>query len=152
MCNERQIMRRKKQRVRHRLNINPTSEQDNIGAKRHELGRMDQICIHCGAKFWMDEKDQCSSQSFPTFAVCCAGNKVRLPCLLRPPSYLMNLYTSLESEANNFRKNIRSYNSLLACTSFGTDVNKEFQRSGVSNFTIHGQVYHFIGSLLPNER
>jgi hypothetical protein len=30
-------------------------------------------------------------------------------------------------------------------------VNEEFQGSGVSNFTVHGQVYHFIGSLLPNE-
>jgi len=63
----------------------------------------------------------------------------------------MNLYTSLEPEANAFRRNVRSYNSLLACTSFGADVNGEFQRSGLSNFTIHGQVYHFIGSLLPNE-
>jgi hypothetical protein len=147
LINKNQANYRKKQK----LNINPTSRQDNIGAKCHELGRMDQICTHCGAKFWMDEKDQHSSQSFPTFTVCCAGSKVRLPCLLRPPPYLMNLYTSLESEANTFRKNIRSYNSLLACTSFGTDVNGEFQRSGVSNFTIHGQVYHFIGSLLPNK-
>ena len=99
----------------------------------------------------MDEKDQCSSQTSPTFAVCCAGGKVRLPPLLRPPPYLMNLYTSLESEADSFRKNARSYNSLLACTSFGADMNEEFQRHGVSNFTVYGQVYHFIGSLLPNE-
>ena len=27
----------------------------------------------------------------------------------------------------------------------------EFRRSGVSNLTIHEQVYHFIGSLLPDE-
>jgi len=108
---------------------------------------MDQICVHCDAKFWMDKKVQSSSQAFPSFAVCCAGGKVSLPPFLKPPSYLINLYTALESEADA----IRSYNSLLACTSFGTDVNEEFQRNGVSNFTIHGQVYHFIGSLLPNE-
>ncbi|CAB5190395.1 unnamed protein product [Rhizophagus irregularis] len=90
---------------------------------------MDQICTYCGAKFWMNEKDKHSTQNSPSFAVCCAGGKVGLPPLLRPPPYLMNLYTSLEPEANAFRRN----------------------RSGLSNFTIHGQVYHFIGSLLPNE-
>ena len=74
----------------------------------------------------MNEKDQRSTLTSPTFAVCCAGGKVRLPPLLRPPPYLINLYTSLESEANNFRKNIRSYNSLLVCTSFGADINGEF--------------------------
>jgi len=63
----------------------------------------------------------------------------------------MNLYTSQNSKANTFRRNVRSYNSLLACTSFGADVNEEFQRNGVSNFTVHGQVHHFVGSLLPNE-
>ncbi|CAG8661536.1 18179_t:CDS:2 [Rhizophagus irregularis] len=125
--------------------------QNNISIERHDLGRMDQICTYCGAKFWMNEKDKHSTQNSPSFAVCCAGGKVGLPPLLRPPPYLMNLYTSLEPEANAFRRNVRSYNSLLACTSFGADVNGEFQRSGLSNFTIHGQVYHFIGSLLPNE-
>ena len=99
---------------------------------------MDQICVYCDAKFWIEERDQYSSQTSPSFTVCCAGGKVRLPPLLKPPLYLMNLYTSPESEANTFRKNARSYNSLLACTSFGADVNGEFQRSGVSNFTVYG--------------
>ncbi|CAB4491168.1 unnamed protein product [Rhizophagus irregularis] len=120
--------------------------QNNISIERHDLGRMDQICTYCGAKFWMNEKDKHSTQNSPSFAVCCAGGKVGLPPLLRPPPYLMNLYTSLEPEANAFRRNVRSYNSLLACTSFGADVNGEFQRSGLSNFTIHGQVYHFIAN------
>ena len=30
------------------------TSQDST-TKCYELGRMDQICIHCGAKFWMDE-------------------------------------------------------------------------------------------------
>ena len=25
--------------------------------KHHELGRMDQICVHCGAKFWIEERE-----------------------------------------------------------------------------------------------
>src|SRR5581483_471329 len=136
--------RRKKSYKRRRIN-------NNTEIIRHDCGRMDKICLHCGAKFWMGERDQKSTKAFPTFAVCCAGGNVRLTPLLKPPPYLMYLYTSLESEANSFRKNIRGYNSLLACTSFGANVNNEFQRKGVSNFSVHGQVYHLIGPLLPEE-
>src|SRR5262249_23148295 len=140
-----------KRRLKNERQAAYRKRQKTTNTERHELGRMDQICVHCGAKFWMDEKDQSSSRASPSFSVCCAGGKVRLPSLLRPPPYLMNLYTSLESEADTFRRNARSYNSLLACTSFGADVNEEFQRIGISNFTVHSQIYHFIGSLLPNE-
>src|SRR3954467_1194798 len=101
--NEHQTYYKKRQKAR----------QGNIDIERHELGRMDQICDHCGAKFWMDEKDQHSSQASPSFSVCCAGGKVSLPPLLKPPPYLINLYTSLDSEADSFCRNLRSYNSLL---------------------------------------
>ena len=63
----------------------------------------------------------------------------------------MELYTSSGSEPNAFRRDISAYNNLLAFTSFGANVNDEFQRRGVSNFTIHGQVYHLIGPLIPEE-
>src|SRR5581483_10483721 len=117
---ERQTAYQKKQKTQQYINEN-----------RHELGRMDRNCIHCGAKFWIDEKDQGSSYAFPTFSVCCAGGKVHLPSLLEPPSYLMYLYsTSSNTDAASFRRNIRGYNSLLACTSFGADVINEFQGHG----------------------
>ena len=149
--NKNQANYRKRQKTRYGADINSTNNQGSVGMKRHELGSMDKLCIHCGAKFWMNEKDQYSNRAYPSFTVCCAGGKVRLSPLFRPPSYLMNLYTSLETEANTFHRNVRSYNSLLACTSFGADVNEEFRRSGVSNFTVHADVYHFIGSLVPNK-
>ena len=134
---------RKKQKTRH------SDGQQYNSIRCHELGRMDQICIHCGAKFWINEKDQKSSQTSPSFTVCCAGGKVKLSPLLKPPAYLLNLYTSPNSDAALFRKNIRGYNNLLACTSFGANIDERFQRQGVSNFQIHGQIYHRIGSLLP---
>src|SRR5204863_8696006 len=81
---------------------------------------------------------------------CCAHGKVLLPRLIEPPPYLLNLYTSSESDAISFRKNIRCYNNILACTSFGANIEK-FQGQGVSNFRTHGQVYHRIGPLLPEE-
>ena len=118
---------------------------------RHDCGRMDQLCSYCGSKFWMGERDQRSTLASPTFFVCCAGGKVRLPPLLKPPTYLMDLYNLFRPEAISFRRNIRGYNSLLACTSFGANVNDEFQGRGISNFSVHGEVYHLIGSLLPEE-
>ncbi|CAG8561858.1 4656_t:CDS:2 [Racocetra fulgida] len=116
----------------------------------YELRRMDQTCAYCEAKFWMKEKDHSSNQRSSTFATCCAHGKVCLPPLLELPSYLLNLYTSSESTANLFCKNIKKYNNVLACTSFGANID-EFQGRGVFNFRIHGQVYHRIGSLLPEE-
>ena len=112
---------------------------------------MDQICTHCGAKFWIDEKDHNSSQISPLFAMCCADGKISLPPLLKPPQYLLDLYTSSNSNATSFHRNIRGYNNLLACTSFGANIGKEFQGQGISNFRINGQVYHSIGSLLPED-
>ena len=118
---ENQSRYRKKQKTKHRSGINLLERQQQYANNilHYELGRMDQICIHCNAKFWIDEKDHNSSQVSPSFAVCCAGGKVRLPPLLKPPSYILDLYTSSNSDAALFRKNIRGYNNLLACTSFG---------------------------------
>ena len=66
----------KKQKNQHRTGINLLDEQQYINIRCHELGRMDQICIHCGAKFWIDEKDKISSLAFPSLLVdrfrwCC---------------------------------------------------------------------------------
>ena len=111
---------------------------------------MNQTCIHCGAKFWMEEKNRNSSLASPTFSTCCAHGKVCLPHLIEPPPYLLNLYTSSNSDAISFRKNIRRYNNVLACTSFDANINV-ISGQGISDFRIHGQVYHHIGSLLPED-
>ncbi|CAG8588520.1 237_t:CDS:2 [Cetraspora pellucida] len=95
--------------------------------------RMDQICANCGAKFWMAEKDHNSNRTSPKFALCCAHGKVQLLPLTELPAYLLHLYTSNKSLPNQFRNNIRD---------------NQFQGQDVSNFRIHGQVYHRIGPLL----
>jgi hypothetical protein len=124
---ERQSCHWKKQKVRHRACINLLDEQQYININPHELERMDQTCTYCGAKFWIEEKDQCSSLAFPSFARCCAGGKVRLSPLHKPLSYLLNLYTSSSPETNLFRKNVRGYNTILGCTSLGDNVDERFQ-------------------------
>ncbi|CAG8758628.1 24213_t:CDS:2, partial [Dentiscutata erythropus] len=90
----------------------------------HEI---DQTCQHCKAKFWMIKKDQNSRIAAPKFSLCCTNNKVQLPPLLEPLPYLLNFYTLTNPNAVEFHKHARA------------------------NFRIHGQVYHLIGSLLPNE-
>jgi hypothetical protein len=119
--------------------------------ERLDLGSMDQTCSHCGAKFWLCEKDRNSCKFSPKFATCCASGKVRLPPVLDPPPYLLDLFTSPSSEVISFRNNIRAYNGLLACSSFGANIDESFQGQGISNFKIYGQIYHRIGSLLLDE-
>jgi hypothetical protein len=79
--------------LRQKRNINNNNERrsdelrylDN-GIMCHELGRMDQVCIHCGAKFWMEERNSSSSRASPTLSICCVHSKVLLPRLIEPPS------------------------------------------------------------------
>ena len=99
---KKRLYRENKSRYRKKQKTKHLDRQQYISIRRHELGRMDQICIHCGAKFWIDEKDHNSSQISPSFAVCCAGGKVSLPPLLKPPSYILDLYTSSSSDAALF--------------------------------------------------
>ena len=95
---ERQAAYKKRQKTKH-----------NTSIKRHELGRMDQVCIHCGAKFWIEERTHDNVKNSQAFTKCCAGGKVSLSPLLEPPLYLLNLYTSLNSDAVSFHKNVRGY-------------------------------------------
>ncbi|CAG8578066.1 26824_t:CDS:2, partial [Dentiscutata erythropus] len=135
------------------INIHPNPRPHSIHIKtlRHDMGRMDQACRHCEAKFWMLEKEQNSGLAAPKFPVCCASGKVKLPPLIQLPPHLLNLYISNTHLANKFQKNIRAYNSVLACISFGAKVNQQFVGQSVSNFRIHGQVYHLIRLLLPEK-
>lgn len=57
LITKKQANYRKRQRTNPRADINPICMQNSDGIDRHELGRMDQICINCGAKFWMEERD-----------------------------------------------------------------------------------------------
>ncbi|CAG8761349.1 9021_t:CDS:2, partial [Dentiscutata erythropus] len=47
----------------------------------------------------MIKKDQNSEYTAPKFPLCCANNKMQLLLLLKPLSYLLNLYTSTNPDA-----------------------------------------------------
>ncbi|KAG2217964.1 hypothetical protein INT45_001398 [Circinella minor] len=52
----------------------------------------------------------------------------------------------------NFHSNIRAYNNALSFASLGASIDHTVanSRGGAYNFRIYGEVYHLIGSLLPN--
>jgi hypothetical protein len=58
----------------------------------------------------------------------------------------------MDQQSRLFRQNIRMYNSALSFTSMGAkiDDNNITGTRGVYSFHIHGEIYHSIGTLLPN--
>ncbi|XP_037871618.1 uncharacterized protein LOC119629558 [Bombyx mori] len=102
------------------------------------IGRMDKKCRYCEALKWKEE----------TPGMCCSGGKVKIPLLGEPEEPLKSLLLYDSNESRRFLSRIRKYNSCFQMTSFGVD--KEVVMPGFSpTFTVQGQVYHRIGSLLP---
>jgi hypothetical protein len=118
---------------------------------RHDLGRMDVPCQHCGALHWFAEKTVKSPARAPKFGMCCDHGKVRLPPLREPPEALRALYTGNDPQAQEFRNNIRQYNMALAFTSVGVHEDIGINRRGGWIFRILGQLSHYSGALLPPE-
>nr|XP_053619327.1 uncharacterized protein LOC128680307 [Plodia interpunctella] len=102
------------------------------------IGKMDQKCRYCEALKWKEE----------TPGMCCSGGKISLPSLGVPEEPLKTLLLYDCDESRRFLNKIRKYNSCFRMTSFGVD--REVVMPGFSpTFTIQGQIYHRIGSLLP---
>jgi hypothetical protein len=72
--------------------------------------------------------------------------------MAEPPTFLLELLNGDNQVSVKFIKNIRSYNSMFAFTSTRGMVDKEINKGkGSYVFRIHGQNYHHIGTLLPEE-
>ncbi|CAH2226617.1 jg9019, partial [Pararge aegeria aegeria] len=99
---------------------------------------MDKKCIHCEALKWKEE----------TPGMCCSGGKVSIPILGEPEEPLKSLLLGDNNESRRFLIKIRKYNSCFQMTSFGVE-NEVVMPGFSSTFTIQGQIYHRIGSLLP---
>ena len=101
------------------------------------IGGMEHICEICNAKKFKTEKA----------SLCCMNGKTKLEPLQDTPELIKDLLTKSEPLAKHFRANTRAYNSAFSMTSFGADV---VRQDGFSpTFTVQGQVYHRLGSLLP---
>ena len=101
---------------------------------------MSYVCGFCLARKWKEEPA----------GMCCADGKVRLPMLQRPPEPLLSYLNGEPSNSAEFLNNIRRYNSMFQMTSFGG--NACVGRGWMPTFKVRGQVYHQIGSLLPQRQ
>ncbi len=72
-----------------------------------------------------------------------------LPSLAPPPEPLRWLLTSNEADAKDFRQHIRSYNNALAFTSVGANLDTSVAQPGNYTYRLRGELYHRMGSLLP---
>jgi hypothetical protein len=116
---------------------------------RHTLGEMTTMCDKCGALHFLEERAASSLRANPQFTLCCARGKVTLPPLAPPLELLRRLLTSNEADAKDFRQHIRSYNNAFAFTSVGANLDTSVAQPGNYTYRLCGELYHKMGSLLP---
>ncbi|GJW95984.1 DNA helicase [Tanacetum coccineum] len=131
------------------LHINnnlPYSEDD--GSSYMDLGNCDQHCRHCGSLFWYNERLKGAEYTRQAeYHLCCGGGQIYMQLSPDPPDFIKQLLTN-----NHFMEHIRAYNQMFAMTSFGAKVDDSVNKGrGPYVFKISGQIYHWIGSLCPEE-
>jgi hypothetical protein len=122
---------------------------DNHRGLRHTLGEMNTVCGKCGALHFLEECATSSSRANPQFTLCCAQGKVTLPPLAPPPKPLRQLLTCNEADAKDFRQRSHSYNNALAFTFVGANLDTSVGQTGNYIYHLCSELYHRIGSLLP---
>jgi hypothetical protein len=117
---------------------------------RHDCGSRSAVCSACGAKMWLQERVSQSTMTNIRFTMCCNNGAVQLPLLQQPPEVLQGLLSGSDPRSRAFREKIRMYNSILSFTSTGARIHESVTGTrGVYAFRIQGEIYHRIGSLLP---
>ncbi|KAJ3513797.1 hypothetical protein NMY22_g14933 [Coprinellus aureogranulatus] len=116
---------------------------------RHDLGRMDVVCPHCGALHWKDERLSNSKASFPEFGTCCQRGQVQLEPMPPPPEPLRKYLTSNDPASKHFRENMWQYNRAFSFTSMGVreDHSVNGPGRGPPVFRVSGELHHYSGAL-----
>ncbi|UYV73989.1 hypothetical protein LAZ67_11001733 [Cordylochernes scorpioides] len=102
-----------------------------------DIGQMSRVCQFCSALRFRDEP----------FGLCCKQGRVSLPAIESPPEPIFSLLSGLHPLLKSFLLHIRRYNSIFQMTSFGA--RQVVEQGYMPTFKVQGQVYHVIGSLLP---
>nr|GEZ25682.1 DNA helicase [Tanacetum cinerariifolium] len=112
------------------------------------LGQCTCVCCHWGAMFWECEKVASTSYTSQTGCnKCCYGGRIILRPPLEYPQYVKELYGN-----THFMDNIRAYNQMFSMTSVGANVDKSVNKGkGPYVYRISRQIYHWIGSMCPDE-
>ena len=130
-----QLERRKKAKT-------VVTTEDNIGL-------MSSQCSLCKAKHWLFEKSSGTKEK-PVYTSCCGNVQIVLDDYSLPPDCLRRYLEENDDSSKHFRKFIRAYNSLMSFTSCGANIQTSAGQ-GLFSLRIHGEMYHRIDSLLPNE-
>ncbi|GJY05975.1 DNA helicase [Tanacetum coccineum] len=81
------------------------------------------------------------------YHLCYRGGKIYMPTTPDPLAFIQQLLTNVQ-----FMENIHAYNQMFSMTSFGEKINDSVNRGrGPYVFKISGQIYHWIGSMCPEE-
>lgn len=84
-----------------------------VGVVKYDTKYMTDICVHCGALHWIEERVHRSSE----YESCCKRGDVKLDPLRPSPPLLQDLLIAKDSVGRHYRKHSRQYNSALAFTS-----------------------------------
>ncbi|KAL7129113.1 hypothetical protein ABFS83_13G041800 [Erythranthe nasuta] len=116
-----------------------------------DLGDQSFVCESCGAMMWYGERlDKHKNASKPKILLCFMDGKVQLPNFKEPPALLSNLLFGRDRRSRHFQDNIRSYNTMFSFTSVNVETSIN-NGAGPYTFLLHGQNYHLLESLLPEE-
>nr|GEW13940.1 helitron helicase-like domain-containing protein [Tanacetum cinerariifolium] len=113
-----------------------------------DLGDCDQQRRHCGCLFWYNERLKGSHYTREAeHHLCCGRGQIYMPSTPDPPAFIQLLFKN-----NQFMEHIRAYKQMLAMTSFGAKYDHSVNKGrGPYVFKISSQIYHWIGSLCPEE-
>ncbi|GKC34594.1 DNA helicase [Tanacetum coccineum] len=113
-----------------------------------DLGNCNQQCRHCGCLFWYNERLKNNNYGRRAeYHICCGGGKIYMPPTPDPPLFIQQLLTN-----SHFMEHIRAYNQMFTMTSFGAKVDNSVNMGrGPYVFKVSSQIYHWIGSLCPEE-
>ncbi|CEI87497.1 hypothetical protein RMCBS344292_01908 [Rhizopus microsporus] len=126
-----------------------------------DLGCMNRECSHCHALHWINERQETSSLSNPSWESCCKRGSIQPD----PLQYLKDLLASTDTQGRHFKDNLRQYNAAFTFTSLGCDIvsaeehnannnnnsNSNNNRGGLNAFQIHSALCHRQGPLTPVE-
>ena len=111
---------------------------DRPAPEIHDAGKMANPWRYCDALRW--------AGGIARTSICCIAGKVHVQEIQEPPGPLLSLIRGEHGDSEEFRANLREYNALMSCASFGEDLDLEMaQRPGCYVYRIRGSIYHRIG-------
>nr|GEV35232.1 DNA helicase [Tanacetum cinerariifolium] len=107
------------------------------------------VCVDIVVHYFGNAKKNVNSANgrTPIYNRCCNGGRVVLRAPPEYPGYIKQLFND-----SHFMENIRAYNQIFSMTSLGANIDSSINNGkGLYVFRIPGQIYHWIGSMCPDE-